>query len=256
MKKPSPMAALRSAAGRKGDRPSPGQGAPSQGQPPAGGDAARETQLTVPCFRTNGALVDLADLCADDIDFGEMAIALSKIARFNGIDGNLIGLSVAQHCVMGADALFRETGDGELAGYFLLHDGHEYLIGDITRPAIRLIDHFIAAHQMAPRSAIRVAGRALDLAKLAIDRVIINAAGRPAIHLMPLYARQVREMDERMCAAEASALFGATGDVPLIECHMPPPKLTGAIAPWPAAKAKDAFIDRLEKYLGIVVRAA
>jgi hypothetical protein len=44
---------------------------------------------------------------------------------------------------MGADALHRETGDALLAGYFLLYDGHEYVIGDITRPAVALIDHHI-----------------------------------------------------------------------------------------------------------------
>lgn len=211
----------------------------------------------VPAFRTSGELVDLAALAPQDIDFAEMALALSKIARFNGINRGCL-YSVAQHSVMGADALFRETGNCELAGYFLLHDGHEYLIGDVTRPTIRLIDHLIVAIGLAAgKRSMRnnVASTALNVAKAAIDAAIVLAAQRRPLDRMPLYARQVKEMDERMCAAEASALFGANGDVPLMDCSLPPPKLTGAIVPWGSVKAELAFLDRLERYLGIVVRA-
>lgn len=214
------------------------------------------TVMQVPAFRSTGALIDLAALTAADIDFAEMAATLSKIARFNGINRG-IALSVGQHCVMGADALYRETGDAVLAGYFLLHDGHEYVIGDITRPAILLIDHYIGlvdGDATAPAFVSKLAKQALDAAKADIDRPIHEAANLPPLARMPIYARQVREMDERMCAAESKALFGATGKVPLIECDLPPPKLVGAIVPWGAMKAEEAFCDRLDRYLGIVAR--
>ena len=79
----------------------------------------------------------------------------------------------------------------------------------------------------------------------------------PPLSRVPIYARQVKEMDERMCAAEARALFALSrGALPLIDCALPPPKLVGAIEPWGAMKTEEAFVDRLQKYLGIAARAA
>lgn len=208
--------------------------------------------MQAPAFVTSGALVDLAALTPDDIDFAAMASTLSKIARFNGINQGP-AYSVGQHSVMGADALFRETGDGILAGYFLLHDGHEYLIGDITRPALQLIRIHLAELLGSGSELIR---DAVSAAKASIDAEILQAAGLPPIDRMPVYKRQVHEMDERMCFAEARALFHATGPVPLIQCDLPAPKLTGGLRPWGAMKAEEAFVDRLGRYLGIFVRSA
>lgn len=213
--------------------------------------------LQVPAFRATGALIDLTALTAADIDFAEMANALSKIARFNGINRG-IAFSVGQHSVMGADALYRETGDAILAGYFLIHDGHEYVIGDVTRPTLQLIDLYIArqaglAHAAAAQSFAKLA---LNAAKADIDKAIVEAANLPPLSRVPIYARQVKEMDERMCVAESKALFGASGKIPFMDCSLPPPRLTGAIEPWGAMKAEEAFCDRLQKYLGIVARAS
>ena len=212
--------------------------------------------MQVPALRSTGALVDLAALTPDDIDFAEMANTLSKIARFNGINRG-IGYSVGQHSVMGADALYRETGDAILAGYFVIHDGHEYVIGDVTRPTIALIDHHIARQAGLAGSVgeRRFAKLALDAAKADIDRAIVEAANLPPLARVPIYARQVRDMDERMCATEVKALFGLAGPVPFMDCSLPPLKLVVAIEPWGAMKAEEAFVDRLQKYLGIAARA-
>jgi uncharacterized protein len=187
------------------------------------------------------SLLDLAAVKPEDIDFAEMANALSKIARFNGINAQS-AFSVAQHSVMGADSLHRETGDALLAGYFLLHDGHEYVIGDITRPAVALIDHHIRkASGKAGQASL--AKQALAAAKAEIVAAIFAAAKLPP--LAGMAARQVGEMDERMCAAEAHALFGTFGN---LNCALPPPKLIGAIRPWGALKAEEAFVDRLRRF--------
>lgn len=212
---------------------------------------------TVPAFRADGSLMDLADPRAGDIDFATMANALSKIARFNGIHRGG-AYSVAQHSAMGADALYRESGDAVLAGYFLLHDGHEYLVGDWTRPSVALLQHHAAAFVGGALSTV-VAGairQALEAAKATIDRAVWQAAGLPDIGRMPLYARQVKDMDDRMLRAEALALFGPAAAADLPAADRPAPRLTGAVEPWGAAKAEMAFIDRLERYLRIVVRPA
>jgi len=88
--------------------------------------------------------MDLAAPQVSDIDFAEMAAGLSKIARFNGRYA-CAAYSDAQHSVFCADALYAETGDAVLAGCGLLHDGHEYLIGDLTRPFASLIAVNVAA---------------------------------------------------------------------------------------------------------------
>ncbi|RWL21945.1 MAG: hypothetical protein EOR57_05780 [Mesorhizobium sp.] len=224
------------------------------------GDALRGTSSVVPAFRPDGSAFDLVNPKAADIDFADMANALSKIARFNGIY-RCGAYSVAQHSVMGADAIFRETGDSVLAGYFVLHDGHEYPFGDVTRPAVDLIQHWVAklaaaANLDRPEFIDKLVHRAIGEVKRCIDLAIYEAAQLPDITRMPLYVRQVKDMDDRMLVAEALALFGPNADARCIPKGLKPPRITGAIEPWGAMKAEIAFLDRLERYLGIVVRAA
>ncbi|WP_141247051.1 hypothetical protein [Mesorhizobium sp. WSM3866] len=213
----------------------------------------------IPTFKPDGSAFDLLEPKASDISFADMANTLSKLARFNGLY-RCPAYSVAQHSVMGADALFRETGDGVAAGYFLLHDGHEYALGDITRPAVDLIQHHIC--RLASDAGLaadfidQLAHRAIASVKRSIDVAIYQAAELPDIHAVPAYGRQIREMDDRMLVAEAAALFGARpNSACLPRVSLPPPKLVGAIVPWGAMKAELAFIDRLQRYLGIAARA-
>ncbi|MER9870255.1 hypothetical protein NKJ35_24310 [Mesorhizobium sp. M0136] len=221
---------------------------------------ADKRSAVVPAFRSDGTAFDLINPTAADIDFADMANALSKIARFNGIYRGA-AYSVAQHSVMGADAIFRETGDSVLAGYFVLHDGHEYPFGDVTRPAVDLIQYWVeklatAAKLDRPEFIAKLVHRAIGEVKRCIDLAIYEAAQLPDITRMPLYVRQVKDMDDRMLVAEALALFGPNADPRCIPKGLKPPRLTGTIEPWGAMKAEIAFLDRLERYLGIVVRAA
>lgn len=214
--------------------------------------------MLVPNFRFDGTVMDLASPQAEDIDFGEMANTLSKIARFNGRHAG-IAYSVAQHSVMGADALYNETGDGLIAGYFLLHDGHEYLVGDVSRPMV-LLTQLMMGFCLADRGILPsgeagggIVRDAIERGKLMLDGVIYRAANLLPPEQAPYYLRHVKAMDERMLVAECRALYGTRAEVPLAENNHQPPRLTGAIRPWGAAKAEEAFVDRLEKYLGIVV---
>jgi hypothetical protein len=217
--------------------------------------------LTVPTFEPDGGVSDLARPGQDDIDFAAMANVLSKIARFNGIY-RCPAYSVAQHSVMGADAVFTETGDAILAGYFVLHDGHEYLLGDWTRPAQdALVYHAREYCRADERSATlaqfveQAVRKAFEMTKATLDAVIWQRAGIPPIDRMPAYQRQVKAMDERMLRAEGLALFGAKAAPHLPAADMPAPRLTGAIRPWGAMKAEEAFLDRLHRYLGIEARS-
>lgn len=220
-------------------------------------NAAARIEPFIDSFRADGSVMNLAALQPADIDFSAMAAGLSKLACFNGAY-RCEAYSVAQHCVMGADATMKETGDAVLAGYFLLHDGHEYIIGDWVRPAVKLIEHHYAIEhrrrfQKRPAGHLSV-GTAINLAKADIDRVILDAARLPPLARMPLYARQVRDMDERMLRAEGLALFGAKAAPHLPAADLPTPKLANAIVPWGPMKAELAFVDRLDRYLNIIAR--
>lgn len=213
--------------------------------------------IAVPAFRPDGSAMDLANVREEDVVWSEIANGLSKITRFNGrYPGQ--AYSVGQHCVMGADAIFTETGDAFPAGYFLLHDAHEAFTGDITRPMVRLIEHYhgktVLAAYPGRRIAITMVKQAIDAAKAAIDSVIYRVAQVPEISRMPIYARQVADMDERMLIAEAHHFFDHADPVCLPKSSLPAPRLKGSLDPWGPAKAEIAYLDRLERYLGIVAR--
>lgn len=205
-------------------------------------------------FRPDGSVMDLLALTPADIDFGEMANALSKISRFNGRTPGL-GYSVAQHCVMGADALFAETRDHAAAAAFLLHDGHEYLLGDIVTPVTVALDALMPRPQNLEGmpNASAWPSEIIATLKSRVDQVIVGAA-KGAADLLFGQPNQIKEMDRRLFDAEILALFGPKAAPHRLAPHLPPPKLTGAIRPWGAAKAEAAFCDRLGRYAGMIVR--
>lgn len=142
----------------------------------------------------SGKAVGLLDPRPEDIDLlYDVPHALARICRFDGhIRAN--HYSVAQHCVIGAETIFAETGDRLLAAAFLLHDAHEAYLGDIATPVKMAI--------CDPRK--------LCAAELAFDRAIFAAARMPGL-ADPLGDRgafhAVRDMDARMLAAERRRLL-------------------------------------------------
>lgn len=224
---------------------------------------AMPAEAKIPSFRPDGSIMDLAAVCPADISFAEMAAGLSKIARFAG-RYRCAAYSVAQHSVFCADALYHEHGDALLSGCALLHDGHEYVIGDVIRPTVDLVAETLRAALIQGGSTQREAGRMADAVRAAfaaskamIDQAIYQAAGIGGYpRLYPEHARQVATMDARMLRAEGLALFGKAAAPHLPAARMPAPMLRAAIEPWGAAKAEIAFLDRLERYLGIVARGA
>lgn len=195
--------------------------------------------------------MNLAQPVEGDIHWPTIAGALSKIARFNGFHSGPM-LSVAQHCVMGADALANETGNHTLAGFFLVHDAHEAFVGDWTRPSVALLSGALGELYEIPAHCAR---NAVHLVKSRIDAQIFAKAGLPVVGA-PDLPDKVRDMDERMLRAETLALFGKKGLSNLNVPELPMPKLTGAIKPWAPMKAEEAWLSRLSRYLGIDWRAA
>lgn len=205
--------------------------------------------MLAPSYTAKGELHDIADLKPRDIDWRGMAQSLSQTMRFNG-QGLPSPISVAQHCVMGADALMREHGDATLAALFLLHDAHEWRFGDMTRPAVELLRLCMA--QAGDAGSAKLFDAALEDAKLRLDRPIYKAASLPAPDRWPARARSaVKTMDERMLVAEIRVLFGA--EAVKREAYTGlrasrAPDLAEPLKPWPPARAEEAFLDRLKRY--------
>lgn len=205
----------------------------------------------VESFRADGSLMDLARPMVEEIDFCDMAGRLSRIARFNGAP--LAGaFSVAQHSVMGAEALLNEGEDSLIAALFLLHDGHEYLIGDKTRPFQVLLAEMMDA-RFGTGTGLKIRSVIAEI-KGSWDEAIYAAAGLPAPSAWTNRMRSsVHGMDERMLNAEALALFGPKAiDWVKRGPRWALPKLKGSPAkPWGPADAEFRFLELFDRLIGI-----
>lgn len=194
-------------------------------------------------FRADGSVMDLAAPSVHEICFVDMARALAGARRFDGR-----GMPIAQHCVMGAQAILNEGGTPLEASLYLLHDAHEWLLGDWTEPAQTLLGSLLPS--LAVRSAIAQM-------KAGWDAAIYAAANLPLPEFWTARQKKlVKDMDQRMCRAEAIAHFGpeAAKRFPPSE----PPKTTGAICIWGTARAEEKFAEYCHSFIGpdIIARQA
>lgn len=213
--------------------------------------APRLCSKSIDFFRPDGSLMDLAHPEPCEVDFNEVAFGLAKINRFTGTYPG-VGYSDAQHCVMGAQALLREGEDELAAALFLLHDAHEYKLGDDSRPkqdlVVAMLDDFSPKAAEAYRSVVTAA-------KAGWDSAIYAAAGLPAPDVWTKkQAHAIERMDVRMAAAEAESLFGSAARKKYPLSRYPAPLTVGAIIPWAPAKAELAFLEMFDRLIGIQQR--
>jgi uncharacterized protein len=181
----------------------------------------------------------------------DMPEHLARIARWNGgvIAG---GYSVGQHCCHIADAILDETGDAGLAAVGLLHDAHEFIVGDITTPQAQGFDEIGAELGMGSNAFTAIIAEA----KLRADQAIFAACGVP-FPISEYHRRVVKSYDIRMCATEMRQLlppsvkrWTATYE------RADPIHMRGALKIWPIARAADEFRDRLRALCPAVNRRA
>lgn len=91
-------------------------------------------RLTKTSCHTSFGVIDLLNPKADDIHEYDIARTLSMIPLFNGLTGDKGSYSVAQRCVIGADAMYGATKARELALRFLLRYANAAFLGYIPRP--------------------------------------------------------------------------------------------------------------------------
>lgn len=189
--------------------------------------ASRLQPVAVRTYLATGRVVEIgARFGAIDI-LREVAEPLARNNRYHGQcadeDGN--PLSVAEHCVHGADAIIRELSAAgwhprdvtPVAFAFLVHDGHEAITADPPRNFVAMLSakfSGVAKHRELIHDAI-------DEVKEEIDRELGFA-----LDLTPEQRGIVEAMDRRMAAAEIAFAFGAAArrnglDEPPLDVGLP-----------------------------------
>lgn len=183
----------------------------------------------------------------------EVPEALAKEARFSG-NNQGAPYSVAQHCVMGGDHLLYASPAGKLAAAaFLLHDGHEFAIGDYTTPACEAIS--VRIGRIAGPAAEAAHRQAVREQKSDLDAAIYRAAGLP----WPLDAQlaaEIKETDIRMLATERRWMLGPSPAPwpPAVE-NARPIRFTGKFSIWSWDRAADEYRQRLRRWLPVLALA-
>lgn len=180
----------------------------------------------MPSIRTNSrALVDLQEPQA--VEIRDVAHGLSLICRFNG--QTPVSYSVAQHSLAvsfeaGRLAKAREFSEPDirltkLVG--LLHDAHEYLCGDVSRPMKQVL------------------GAAWSQFEAKLQRVVLERLG---LRNIPQHIRDtVKDADDRLLAAEFFVFFGVA---PLERHH---DVTSFVINPWSVTWTRSKFLKVYEQ---------
>jgi hypothetical protein len=220
--------------------------------------------LALPHALPSGRVVDLAAPCLDGLDWrADVARPLARIARWSG--GTSGGIwSVAQHSIVGADALLDETGDPRTALAFLLHDAAEIVFGNIQCKARAALDLHVALGlrlalgPVVAEAALRDIGGGLFLGALsgfdaALTGEFHRLVGLPKA-LPPAMRRAVDEMDLRMADAEDRMLCPALADghrrrdIHGAMVDAAPIRRRGPLTPWPEKKVIAAYLSRLAQW--------
>jgi 5'-deoxynucleotidase YfbR-like HD superfamily hydrolase len=184
----------------------------------------------------SGRRLDLLDPSPLDVEVGDIAHGLARVARWNGQTAGPYIFSVAQH------SLLVEAVAGHLDAAMppswrlavLLHDAPEYVIGDIISPFKAVVGDAYKAVEARLLGAIHLhfglppePGAAL---KRLIKRADRQAAFLEAIHLAG-FSRE-----------EAIKYFGRPEPLPRAVADL--------VEPWPIAQAQERFLGRVAALQG------
>lgn len=180
----------------------------------------------------SGRRLDLLDPSPLDVEIEDVALGLSRVARWNGQTSGDHAFSVAQHSVLVLDIVGRSRAatPRELRLAALLHDASEYVTSDLITP-------FKAA--LGPEYK-------------AVERRVQTAAnlrfGLPG-SLPEAWTRAIKRADRVAAYVEATRLAGFT-EQEARRIFMFRGKDPGMdLEPWPAERARVEFIDRFARLL-------
>ena len=184
----------------------------------------------------SGRRLDLLDPAPVDIEIEDIALGLSRVARWNGQTTGQWPFSVAQHCVLveRLATTFKPGLDRRWRLAALLHDAPEYVIGDMISPfktALGL-DYKDFEHRLMRAIHIRF--------------------GLPA-ELPQWVEKLIKRADRASAFIEATRLAGFT-DAEAARFFGRPRGLKGpgverllALQPMPPEEARATFLGRFER---------
>jgi len=180
----------------------------------------------------SGRRLDLLDPSPFDVEIEDIAHGLARVARWNGQTVGNHPFSVAQHSLIVEIVMRQKFPDmpADAALMALLHDGPEYVIGDMISPF---------------KSAIGEGYKAIETK---LEAAIHLRFGLPA-HPNRELKRQIKSADHVSAyfeavhlagfdKAEAEILFGSPNGID-------PSDLP--ITPWSTQKAQTAFVERFHQ---------
>lgn len=175
----------------------------------------------------SGRRLDLIDPHSIDIEIEDIALGLSRLARWNGQTSGEHAFSVAQHSLLVEEFLVTINNNASISDRLsaLLHDASEYVIGDMISPfkTVLGVDYRRFEDQLEQSIRIRFGLTAQMSAELKkqIKQADRLSAHSEAVHLAGFLP------------SEAILYFGPAPKGPMIE-----------IKPLSARDAENAFLDR------------
>ena len=183
----------------------------------------------------SGRRLDLLDPSPLDVELGDIAHGLARVARWNGQTRGSHIYSVAQHSLLvEAVARARAPLDGKVRLAVLLHDAPEYVIGDMISPFKAVIGDSYKAVEKRLLGAIHLRfGLPAVLPQTLTD--LIKAADRGAAYLEATRLAGFEELEARRFFGREPALSHALQH--------------DYLTPWPAETAADRYAERVERAL-------
>ncbi|HKD48853.1 MAG TPA: HD family hydrolase [Rhizomicrobium sp.] len=179
----------------------------------------------------SGRRLDLLEPSPLDIEIGDIAHGLARVARWNGQTKGAHAFSVAQHCVvverLVAELSPRLTRQARLMA--LLHDAPEYVVGDLISPF---------------KAAIGIDYKYLELK---LQASIHLRFGLPAMVPAPL-ARLLKRADRLSAFYEATQLAGFDEkEARRLFGNPPAGAKTPRLVPLPTAESQAQFLERFHR---------
>lgn len=152
----------------------------------------------------SGHMVNLLDPQAADITLHDIAHHLSRIPRFNGATIGRYPWSIADHSLLVEDLVSLVNPDPLWRMAALLHDAHEFVVGDITRPMQSALWTI-----QGPRASVD----AFAFIKRILQNRIHERFGMPPTDTWPVAMRDtIKLCDNQALNHERQSLLVATPD--------------------------------------------
>ena len=177
----------------------------------------------------SGRRLDLLDPSAVDIEIEDIALGLSRVARWNGQTRGIWAYSVAQHSLLveGLVGRFRPRAAPAWRLAALLHDSPEYVIGDLITPF---------------KAAVGLDYKDLELRLLAAIHSRFGLPPTPARSA----AQLIKRADRAAAFLEATQLAGFTQAEGRKYFGRPRDLEDVHLEPWPPEQAEARFLARFE----------